>query len=331
MIYAPSVAGLLAMMTLRDAAAQSLGAVAIAAATDFVSQENKPWQYYAGVGLGAGVAAVGTPNASAVMYVAGETFRVHVLKNPDGGEMDIFLNGVRAATIGLYSASTLWEMVEINVGVGGSGDPPSRVEFFNLAAGAALFSWLALGPPFEVIGGQERILSASSVRESPWEINYKIKDAKNKRSTTRVYYPAAADDQTALAYAETMQQALGSGVIPLVTGEIESVSITRDIALPPDLKTAPLPVADLAEKMRFDLVTEDGSKARLSVPTWSNTYTRPDENAKKRWVAPTGPADKLLRLLLTGLDDELRPCDQRGDKFNPRSYDLRYPSMRWFD
>lgn len=328
MLYEPSVNDLGLFVRLADSLGGGAVQAGVSFAVDFVSGQDKPWQFYGGVGVGAAAAvATGTPLAAATMYVVGEVLRVNVLKSPDGSEVDIFLDGVAHSTVTTYALDQIWETVAIMV------DPGSihRVDFVNMAVGAAPWAWMALSAPFEVEGPDNpRIVRASQVTSKPWRAEFTVRDGKRRTSKTSLYYPGSVDYAAVEAYCNALATTLTSGVEPVITGGIESFNIARDIAVLPGVKTSPTPAADAQEKMNFTFAVgdENGGSAttRLAVPTWADAHTVVDLEREERYMRDNVQTQRLLSLLIDGLGD-IRPCDQRG-------WRLLYPkkhSMRWFE
>lgn len=150
-IYEPSPK----TVALQTALNQILKKVFLRAAVDFISRDNEPWSFYAGVGVGEGVVvASGFPGAAITLYVVGDVLDAAFLHSEDSSNVRVFLNGVAYSTFETYAAATAWELVQVVLQEG-----VNRIDFVNDGVGLQNVTgipWFALSQ-LTVTGGAEAL------------------------------------------------------------------------------------------------------------------------------------------------------------------------------
>jgi len=101
---------------------------------------------------------------------------------------------------------------------------------------------------------------------------FTVRDAKNKKSTVKLWLPA----NTTVAGATAIADSVGPIIKQLILGEIVSVSLTADIPVVAGAQGAADLTSDVEEKGRFMFRTAAGKSVRVSLPTWNETYTLPN-------------------------------------------------------
>lgn len=199
----------------------------IEAAIGFVSQENKPWSYYAGVFAGAAAVATGIPLAAATIYVVGDTLDAQIFKSPDSSDLRVFLNGVQVADLETYAASALWEAIQINL----APDQVNRVDFVNNGVGvqnAGNIAWLAISQLIVNGSGNEQILEAFNM---PYDtLNFRFQDSESDASLASVpiYVP---QNGLSLAEIQTYSDLIGPEIQAMSDAKCVSVTITLELTL----------------------------------------------------------------------------------------------------
>lgn len=295
------------VLNLRRAVGLGLYSAVFRIAADFLAGENKDWTYYAGVLSGATVAATGIDGATASLAVIASSVKAQVLRNPNGGEIEVFIDGVLQGTIDLYAAQEAWELVEIFV------DPVAtavrNIELRNNVAGAAAYSWMALGL-FELtrLNGtpiyQERtpIMAYNAVA-------FRIKDAETdtRESSMAIYLPTGLT----IAQYQAWVDAVAPEVDALTDGEITSVELTLTLTLPAGLK--PSPVAGSLNE-RGGLITFDTTGPRadsVRIPAFNRTIMPGAEFS----LTDTDVAAFITRLTTATTAANIRPRTSQDYQF----------------
>jgi hypothetical protein len=238
---------------------------ALYAASDFVAGTNKPWAYYLGVvtGLAVGTvgAATGIPGAAAIAYVAGDMVKTAILKSPEGGIVDVFLNGVANSSIDAYAASAVWEGVEIPLPGAGSR---VNIQFRNRPNEGR--SWMGIGG-MEVVGGEAERKPGIALA------TFTIRDNKGQRSRFQLYMNSS-DMYTMRRAVRKVCEKLGV----LSEGKLERATITvdADISSLPGVSSYPLESADVENTIQIRLFNTQGQRRVISVPAGTDVWF--DEN-----------------------------------------------------
>lgn len=300
---------------LYDALTDGLTAAIVAATQDtFQAGELRPWEYYAGVVAG-GALSTSYPGATLAFYAAAEAVDLLILKSPEGSSVDLFLDGVAVTTISTYSASMVWDTVNVNL-----GDRLAKVELRNNAPTAGNpnenndWAWMAVGG-FSLIAGEiitEPYLEdrVSFPEKAPYAITLTIKDGKNKTSTMSLYYPYIATLDTVTAYVQAFINALAPCIDGVVIGATVNLPVWFSGSATPAVDS------DREQKLRYTVQTSELKNQVLTIPAWneSNTSLIPFQKTLKRRDS-LNPSVTALRTLLTGAKDlgfVTNPCDARG-------------------
>lgn len=300
---------------LYDALTDGLTAAIVAATQDtFQAGELRPWEYYAGVVAG-GALSTSYPGATLAFYAAAEAIDILVLKSPEGSSVDLFLDGVAVTTITTYSASMVWDTVNVNL-----GDRLAKVELRNNAPTAGNpneanpWAWMAIGG-FSLIAGEiitdPYLETRQEFPESPpWTVTMTFTDGKGKKSTTQFHYPYFAE----LSEVENYVYNLADTLYDVIEGRVTSASISKPVN--PYAELPPQANADREQKMRYQFSTVSGAKPSINIPTWNETYTSLVPFVKKLQRRDSlAPQVASLRDMLTAAESlgyPSNPCDARG-------------------
>lgn len=229
MIFEPSPS----FIDLRNVINGGLQDAAAVLAIDFISGDQKPWQYYAGVFSGAAAVATGITGAALTLYVVGDTLNTYVLKGDDSALMDIYLNGVATATIDLFSASEFWDQVSINL-INGL---VNRIDFVNVGASpssAAAFGWMAISQ-MELIGTNADVIENRRVENMTNIISFSVEDSDGDVTSVPVYVP---ENLTLTDYTEYAQD-IAPKLDAVSGGVIRGITLQLNIPLPGGLANTP--------------------------------------------------------------------------------------------
>jgi hypothetical protein len=249
---------------------------AVYAASDFIAGENRPWAYYLGVvtGLAVGTvgAATGIPGAAAIAYVAGDVFKTAILKSPEGGIVDVFLNGVAHSSIDAYAASSVWEGLEIPLPGAGSR---VNVQIRNRANEGR--SWMGIGG-VDVVGGRAEPVPGVST------VTFTIKDAKGYRSRFQLYFKF-----TDLYALRQSVRKVSEGLVYLSEGKLESATIglDADVSNLPGTDLLPTESADVEDTIQVRFFTAQGTSRIVSIPAAQSVWF--DEKGKFQPGIDTNP------------------------------------------
>lgn len=238
------------------------GAVLVA---DLIAEQNKEWQYYAGLAVGYTVAATGVPNATAAVYFTGEALNVTLFHSPEGGFVDVLLDGVLFATIDTYAASGNWQAVGLGAAAGLFG---STLEFVNRAdtsQGQSYGSWFGIGA-IEVNGQAEKVnKTMTSI------ISFQLQDEDGRSRSFPVYF-----DETGLTLAQINAAATDMAEkLDAVTGAvITGISASLNVPVPGTAKSTAVAGVDLPDGMLLSYnVPTEGYAESYFVPGWRETMS----------------------------------------------------------
>lgn len=255
MIYSPRE-----VFDLRAAILAGIVKALVSAAADFLAEDNKPWEYYVGVGFGGTVAATGIPGASATVYVVGTGVDLLLFKSPDGSSVDLFLDGVLSTTVDAFT-DDLPEW--FTVGVAFAPGVLHRIDIVNNVnenpAKESPINWLAIGD-IEVLGSGAYAQGKSSPM-SLYNISYSLLDDDGDVDTFAM--KVIASTHTIAQIQEAAQDfAL---LLDEVTGaQITGIAVTLEASLPGGLKSSPVATIENQKGATLSF-TLDGSSYRDSL------------------------------------------------------------------
>lgn len=148
----------------------------------------------------------------------------------------------------------------------------------------------------------------------PYEVTYTISDDKGKKSRFTVYMPDTLDLALVREYAGEFATRLDR----VISGKVESVRLTLNVARPFGLKSSPLPVADVEEKMRLTYKTDLSTKVVYNIPTIKDSATALSfSQAFRIYNFLDDDAEALHELIVNAADQNIHglwrnPVDQRN-------------------
>lgn len=227
--------------TLREILSGAAQQTGIAAAIDFIAEENKPWQYYAGIFSANVVAATAIPGGAATFYVVGSAFDMLVLKSPEGSDVDVFLDGVAVGTIETYAASQAWESLSDLV-FGGTAMAFAplllhRIDFINGAPGVGNetgISWFAFTNP-EIDGNNAYALKNEALMYDTIVFRIADDEVDSPNASLPIYVPSGKTLAELQAYAT----AVAPEIDAVTDGKIVEATVTVSLTLPGGLKGEP--------------------------------------------------------------------------------------------
>jgi len=244
--------------------------------SDFIAGENKPWYYYLGVLGSSSVVGTGIPGAIAALTATAHYLDLQVQKNPDGGEISIFVDGVQQGIVDTVAATAIWDVVRVNLWPTGSPTGGARkVEFVSNAVAPAAFAWMALGDITLFREDDEPEYIERTLLPMPYvTLAVRIQDAESdtREATVPLYLPTGKTLAEYQAYADAVLPEIDA----LTEGKITSAEITLPLTLVAGLKASPV-AASLNE--RGGLITFDTTGPRadsVRVPAMSRTIMTGD-------------------------------------------------------
>jgi len=276
----------------------------IAVGLDHATRTPKPWTYYLGVGVGGAAVASGIPNASLIVYCAASALDLLIFKSPEGGLVDVFIDGIASTNFTTYAANTIWETYQVNVD---SPDQTVAVEFRTRTQDADgnpyAVNWFSVAS-FTPVGGtiQPRVTWNES---PPWELTVALRDDRRRRSSFKLYIPYWAE----AAEVERYLRELVVRLHPVVGGRFVGATMSRALVAN-SMEPADYQDAAFCGRATFtfrDNVQRDRTMS-VSVPMWREVLTIFVD--KKRAPRLTHvDVDRLLALLL-------HPRSADGGSFN---------------
>lgn len=293
-------------LELRRVFTDGLMQAGLALGIDHANRTAKPWTYYAGVLAGATAVASGIPNASLVVYCAASALDILFFKSPEGGLVDVFIDGVAATNLTTFAANQIWENYQVSVN--GTPERPSRVEFRTRPTDAngdpVSVNWFSVAGITPVDGTiVERAEFAESV---PWQITITSRDASRRKRSTTFHYPYWASREQVEQYALALVDALQ----PVTAATFESVVVSRPLIT----NASAAPVARAAGRMVFTLDTPATTTSIVSFPSWREDYTIISRATGKRLPAFAPEVDAVRAILINARDagHPSNSCDARG-------------------
>lgn len=288
------------VLNLRSVATQGIYSAIYRVAADFLAGENKPWYYYTGVLAGASIAATGIDGASAAVTVLANQVEALLLKNPNGGELAVFVDGVQQGVIDLYAANETWELIEIFV------DPVAAafktIELRNNIAGAAAYSWLALGTFTITRDILDPVVLDKETLSMPYDtIVFRVQD--DESDTREASVPINIPTGSTVAEIQAFADAIAPEIDALTEGKVASASVTINLTLPGGLKADP--VAGSFNE-RGGLITFDTTGPRadsVRIPAMNKTIMPGDSFA----LTDTDVAALVTRLTTATTAANIRP------------------------
>lgn len=284
MIYAPAE-----VYDLRLALASGLFAAASAAIEDFIAEDNKPWAYYLGVGIGGAASATGIPGAAATIYVIGSAVDALLFHSPDGSLVDVYLDGIFAEAVAAFAPTPGFVTYTLAIATG----VQHRIDFVNGApapGNTSGISWMALDS-VESVGGTIAPKGSSSMANVAFSIS--IIDADGHSKSVMFQAPLAAQTLVELT---TAAQGLATDIDACVDGVLTSITVNVATALPGGIKSSAVANCDI-EKGALLTFIASGTPYVWSayLPTWKNTLLSGDT------VTNTGVAATLITAITTGI------------------------------
>lgn len=311
MIYAPRE-----VFDLRLAILQGIYRAIISAAVDFVAEDNKPWEYYVGVGFGGTAAATGIPGAAATLYVVGEGVDVLFFHSPDGSSVDLFLDGVLAETVDTYLGTPDWLTFSM---IGLSPNVLHRLDIVNRVNDnedkTSPINWLAIGD-IEVFGDGAYARKSNNVALT--NISYSLLDSDGDTDTFAIKVLSASHTM-----AQLVEAAQDFAVkLDAVTGsKITDIAVTVSASLPGGLKSSPDSTIENQKGATLSL-TLDGSPYRdsLRIPG-----VKPALFTGKELIVTGGGAGQNLVSMLT---DGIEVTADSGATVEPANrFELEYAAL----
>lgn len=295
------------VLNLKSSFQQGLTSAVYRVAADFLAGENKPWYYYTGVLSGATLAATGIDGASAAVTVLANTVHAQLLKNPNGGELAVFVDGVQQGVIDLYAATETWELIEIFV------DPVAAafrtIELRN-TVGLGVYSWFAIGTmtitrdlDFPQILDKEQLAM-------PYDtIVFRLQDAE--ADTREASVPINVPTGHTIAELQAYADAIAAEIDALTESQIVSASVTVNLTVPGTVKGAP--VAGSYNE-RGGLITFDTTGPRadsVRIPAMSKTIMPGNDFS----LADTDVAALITRLTTQTTAANIQPRTSQDYEF----------------
>jgi hypothetical protein len=254
-------------LELRRIASEGAMQALIAVGLDHATRTPKPWTYYLGVGVGGAAIASGIPNASLIVYCAASALDLLIFKSPEGGLVDVFIDGIAATNFTTYAANAIWEAYQVNVG---SPDQTVAVEFRTRTQDADgnpyAVNWFSVAS-FTPIGGtiQPRVTWNES---PPWELTIALRDDRRRRSSFKLYIPYWAEAAEVERYLRELVERLQ----PVTGGRFVGATMSRALvanSLDPVYNAAFCGQASFTFR---DAVQRDRTMT-INVPMWSEVHT----------------------------------------------------------
>lgn len=260
---------------LYESVGQGLVSTIYRVGSDFLAGENKPWYYYLGVLGGSAVASSGIPGATAVLTATANYIEVQVQKNPNGGEIEIFVDGVQQGVVDSIAGTAIWDVVRVNLWPDGSpAGGPREVRFVNKAVLPAAWAWMALGNVLLSREDEDPEYVERTLFMPYVTLAVRIQDSESdtREATVPLYLPTGKTLAEYQAYADAVLPEIDA----LTEGKITSAEITLPLTLVAGLKASPA-AASLNE--RGGLITFDTTGPRadsVRIPAMSRTIMTGD-------------------------------------------------------
>lgn len=236
-------------------------------AVDYVRQQNQPWEYYLGIGLGGAALTTGIPGANAIMYAAGTGVKLFLETSPGATQAEIFLDGISEANLDLNDE--IIDTIEHLVNLPNDGQYHS-ISILNIGTAVDVedpTDWLA-------ILGIELIDAIFAEREFiPMAVvihSFTIKDAKTlatarvkNRQSVAVYHPLGT---YTMAEINGYHNALAEAIDNVTDGQIIATHITIQPTFPTGLKVSPVAGSDVQEGGNLSFQMESGYSEGIRIP-----------------------------------------------------------------
>lgn len=294
------------ILDLRLAAGQGIFNAATLAIGDFIAGENKPWAYYAGAALGYSAVATSIPGATATVFVAATALEMTYLKDVEGGEFAVFVDGVQFAVVNSYAGASAWERLQINF----ANELLKRVDIVHngpVAESGLSYGWLAIGA-LEVDGTAPYIQQESG--DPAMAVNLLSVSVQDDDGDTNSI-PIYLDDTFTLAQYTGFADAALPIIDAVVGSQIVGCSLTLQIPLVAGLDAAPAQYIENQKGALFSLRTTARYKHGVRLPGFLPELFSGDE------VNLTGAGvPGLVNMLTGGLDvggTQIIPRDGYGN------------------
>lgn len=146
----------------------------------------------------------------------------------------------------------------------------------------------------------------------PYQILLTVEDAKGRSSSMKFYML----DSTPYAEVVTYAQEFATRMEPLTVGAIRKIAVTQTIPLPAGLKTIPVAVADVEEKMRITYRTEFNHSFAYSIPAYNEQFASILYGSSEKildFLEPEVEAFYNLNIAAAAAGFTDNPCDTRSE------------------
>lgn len=258
MIYQP-----LPVYDLRVLIAEGVVDAAIAAIEDFVAEDNKPWTYYLGVGVGGMIGATGIKEAVATAYVICDQLDVTLWHSPQGSLVRCYVDGLLQATIDTYSGTPGAVIHTINL----ANNIKHRIDMINgdpSPSQSTGISWMGIGD-IQAYNGYVQPKGGNMAVDI---LSYGIRDGDGQHASMPVFLPSGLT----IAQMQTFATAQAALLNAIIDGVIDSISATFSLTIPGGLNAS---AANGVEKQKGGLFDFQASGTKytfgLYVPTMKPT------------------------------------------------------------
>lgn len=229
---------------------------------DFIRQENQPWTYYVGYGASQAVAvATGENGAAARFYTVARFVDLTVLKAPEGGLVNVLINGALWGTLDLFNPVPEWAQIAIELAPE-LWNQMANVELnvsANPAATGGFNTWFALGDV------SARDSGGGTTQLEDWQsqggtmadyniISFSLKDSESDGGTTTV--PVYMPQGKTIAQYEAYANAFAPKLDAVSGAQVLGASLTVNLTLNPSPALKGSPVAGSYNE-RGGLITFD--------------------------------------------------------------------------
>ncbi|MFQ3645668.1 MAG: hypothetical protein SNJ83_10685 [Aggregatilineales bacterium] len=262
-------------LELRRVVGEGLMQAGLAIGLDHANRTPKPWTYYLGVAAGATAIASGIPNASLILYCAASALDLLIFQSPEGGLVDVFIDGVAATNFTTFAANQIWEAYQVSVN--GSAENVRRVEFVTRATDAngdpVSVNWFSVAGITPVDGS---IVTRPAWTESPpWQVTITLRDQRGRRGTMSFHVPYFV---TGTDLERFVKYFVDVGLKRVAVGRVIAVNITRRLLA--DDRLSPEDDGTVFGRARLTFTDNNDQELVLSVPCWRESLTKVDDKSR---------------------------------------------------
>lgn len=233
-----------------------------AAAGDFIAEDNKPWTYYAGVGLGGTIGATGIKEAVATAYVLCNQLDITLWKSPEGSLVRCYVDGLLQATIDAYSGTAGTLIHTLNL----ANNVKHRIDLVNgepSPSNTSGISWMGIGD-LQIDSG---FVQQKGMHMTTDILSFGIVDADGDKKTLPVYIPSGLT----LAQMQTFADDLAPKLHAVIDGEITDITATFSLSIAAGAAGAAVAGSEVQKGVLLDFVAADTQYVHgVYVPTWKN-------------------------------------------------------------